>query len=158
LLLLFGLSSVTLTISGGEKYISHGILFKFARDFQGLYGGDEYAMKATQVRQRQLWLSSFFSRSLHSLVYSPPTLHCPTTQHEIKGLSAYIKYSLNSRFPNTLHFPIMTVIGTRIPSRLAHALTAPWHWTDGLNHHRLQGLQAQRHLNPSRGLGYGTVS
>lgn len=65
-------------VAGGEKYISHGILFKFARDFQGLYGGDEYAMKATQ--------------------------------HEIKGLSAYIKYSLNSRFPNTLHFPIMTVI------------------------------------------------
>lgn len=46
----------------------------------------------------------------------------PHDQHEIKGLSAYIKYSLNSRFPDTLHFPIMTVIGTRIPSRLAHAL------------------------------------
>jgi hypothetical protein len=67
-------------VAGGAKYISHGILFKFAIDSAQLYGGDEFAMKATQ--------------------------------HEIKGLTAYINYSLNSRFPNTLHFPLMTVIGT----------------------------------------------
>lgn len=32
--------------AGGEKYITQGILFKFASDKYGLYGGDEYAMKA----------------------------------------------------------------------------------------------------------------
>jgi hypothetical protein len=30
----------------GDKYICGGILFKFALDTRGLYGGDEYAMKA----------------------------------------------------------------------------------------------------------------
>ncbi|ELR22968.1 C2 domain containing protein [Acanthamoeba castellanii str. Neff] len=65
-------------MAGGEKYLSHGILFKFAIDSRGLYNGDEFAMKATQ--------------------------------HEIKGLTAYINYSLNSNFPNTLHFPVMSVI------------------------------------------------
>ncbi len=37
-------------MAGGEKYLSHGILFKFAIDSRGLYNGDEFAMKATQVR------------------------------------------------------------------------------------------------------------
>ena len=32
-------------VAGVRKYIYHGILFKFAGDFSGLYGGDEYAMK-----------------------------------------------------------------------------------------------------------------
>lgn len=36
-------------MAGGEKYLSHGILFKFAIDSRGLYNGDEFAMKATQV-------------------------------------------------------------------------------------------------------------
>jgi len=65
-------------IAGGEKYISHSILFKFAIDSKNIYGGDEWAMKVAQ--------------------------------HEIKGLAAYINYSLNARFPVTLHFPIMTTI------------------------------------------------
>jgi hypothetical protein len=78
-------------VAGGAKYISHGILFKFAIDSAQLYGGDEFAMKATQ--------------------------------HEIKGLTAYINYSLNSRFPNTLHFPLMTVIGT-VSLRKANACNA----------------------------------
>lgn len=32
--------------AGGEKYIVNGILFKFALDFNGIYGGDENAAKA----------------------------------------------------------------------------------------------------------------
>lgn len=32
--------------AGGQKYIYHGILFKFATDWLRLYGSDEYAMKA----------------------------------------------------------------------------------------------------------------
>jgi hypothetical protein len=35
-------------VAGGEKYICQGILFKFAIDFQGLYLGDENAMKVAQ--------------------------------------------------------------------------------------------------------------
>ncbi len=31
---------------GGEKYICRGILFKFAMDYSGLYGGDDHAAKA----------------------------------------------------------------------------------------------------------------
>jgi hypothetical protein len=33
-------------IAGGQKYVVSGILFKFAIDNHGLYGGDENAMKA----------------------------------------------------------------------------------------------------------------
>lgn len=40
------LKPVFLGYAGGAKYRCHGILFKFALDFHGLYGGDEYAMKA----------------------------------------------------------------------------------------------------------------
>lgn len=32
--------------AGGEKYVVNGILFKFALDFNGIYGGDENAAKA----------------------------------------------------------------------------------------------------------------
>jgi hypothetical protein len=32
--------------AGGEKYIYHGILFKFAMDWMNIYGGDQFAMKA----------------------------------------------------------------------------------------------------------------
>ncbi|PRP85823.1 hypothetical protein PROFUN_06015 [Planoprotostelium fungivorum] len=32
--------------AGGEKYIAQGILFKFAVDRHGIYGGDEYSAKA----------------------------------------------------------------------------------------------------------------
>eukprot|EP01113_Clastostelium_recurvatum_P028334 TRINITY_DN3429_c0_g1_i2.p1 TRINITY_DN3429_c0_g1~~TRINITY_DN3429_c0_g1_i2.p1 ORF type:complete len:2680 (+),score=686.41 TRINITY_DN3429_c0_g1_i2:120-8159(+) len=32
--------------AGGEKYVYHGVLFKFACDWLGFYGGDENAMKA----------------------------------------------------------------------------------------------------------------
>ncbi len=31
--------------AGGVKYIYHGILFKFARDEHGIYGGDHFAQK-----------------------------------------------------------------------------------------------------------------
>jgi hypothetical protein len=103
-------------VAGGAKYISHGILFKFAIDSAQLYGGDEFAMKATQ--------------------------------HEIKGLTAYINYSLNSRFPNTLHFPLMTVIGTHFfhvtrAQAVIHVLRTV---------HRLQGLSAQCHVYSACGL------
>jgi hypothetical protein len=33
-------------IAGGRKYLCHGILFKFAVDDNGLYRGDDNAMKA----------------------------------------------------------------------------------------------------------------
>lgn len=33
--------------AGGQKYIYHGILFKFATDWLALYGSDEYAMYET---------------------------------------------------------------------------------------------------------------
>eukprot|EP01087_Luapelamoeba_hula_P015323 TRINITY_DN4566_c0_g1_i12.p1 TRINITY_DN4566_c0_g1~~TRINITY_DN4566_c0_g1_i12.p1 ORF type:complete len:1301 (-),score=219.59 TRINITY_DN4566_c0_g1_i12:10-3912(-) len=65
-------------IAGGEKYVSHNILFKFSRDHLGLYGNDEFAMKATS--------------------------------HEAKGLTAYMNYSLQTKFPYTLHFPLFSVI------------------------------------------------
>lgn len=32
--------------AGGEKYMTGGILFKFAADFKGIYGNDEFAAKA----------------------------------------------------------------------------------------------------------------
>lgn len=34
------------SLSGGQKYIHNGILFKFATDWRGLYGSDQVAMKA----------------------------------------------------------------------------------------------------------------
>jgi len=40
--------------AGGIKYVSHNILFKFAVDDQGLYGSDEYAMKAASHELRGL--------------------------------------------------------------------------------------------------------
>ena len=33
-------------IAGGEKYVHHGILFKFALDKHKIYSGDHFAMKA----------------------------------------------------------------------------------------------------------------
>lgn len=33
-------------LAGGEKYLIHGVLFKFAIDFVGIYDGDEGAAKA----------------------------------------------------------------------------------------------------------------
>ncbi len=33
-------------VAGGLKYIAHNIIFKFAVDDRGIYGGDEYAMLA----------------------------------------------------------------------------------------------------------------
>ncbi|KAH3755977.1 Histidine kinase A [Pelomyxa schiedti] len=36
----------TTGVAGGAKYLIDGIFFKFATDLHGLYGGDEFAMKA----------------------------------------------------------------------------------------------------------------
>eukprot|EP00698_Gefionella_okellyi_P008753 TRINITY_DN2189_c0_g1_i3.p1 TRINITY_DN2189_c0_g1~~TRINITY_DN2189_c0_g1_i3.p1 ORF type:complete len:714 (-),score=144.48 TRINITY_DN2189_c0_g1_i3:1496-3637(-) len=33
-------------IAGGAKFLHDGMIFKFAADFQGIFGGDEFAMKA----------------------------------------------------------------------------------------------------------------
>lgn len=47
-------------IAGGEKYIVQNILFKFALDLQGIYGGDENAQKAAGHELKGLghyWLS-----------------------------------------------------------------------------------------------------
>ena len=41
-------------IAGGEKYYKNGILYKFARDIHGLYGGDELAAKAADSELRGL--------------------------------------------------------------------------------------------------------
>ena len=40
--------------AGGEKYVAQGILFKFATDWRGLYGGDESAAKAASHELRGL--------------------------------------------------------------------------------------------------------
>eukprot|EP01117_Protostelium_nocturnum_P010911 TRINITY_DN3939_c0_g1_i1.p1 TRINITY_DN3939_c0_g1~~TRINITY_DN3939_c0_g1_i1.p1 ORF type:complete len:1699 (-),score=618.56 TRINITY_DN3939_c0_g1_i1:206-5302(-) len=45
--------------AGGEKYIHAGILFKFALDWKGIYGGDEYCMKAASNELKGL--SRYFS-------------------------------------------------------------------------------------------------
>lgn len=48
-------------IAGGEKYIVQGILFKFAIDIQGIYGGEENAQKAAGHELKGLghyWLSN----------------------------------------------------------------------------------------------------
>ena len=48
-------------VAGGEKFIHNGVFFKFARDWKGLYGGDEFAMKAAALEVnnlRALWLAS----------------------------------------------------------------------------------------------------
>eukprot|EP00727_Mastigamoeba_balamuthi_P002688 m51a1_g12416 hypothetical protein (960) ;mRNA; f:734993-739255 len=36
-------------IAGGEKYAEDGIYMKFAKDWRGLYGGDQYSMKAAEL-------------------------------------------------------------------------------------------------------------
>lgn len=59
-------------------------------------------MKATQVPPLSCLPSTRAKPSSGALI---------ALQHEIKGLAAYIKYALTSRFPDTLHFPLMTVIG-----------------------------------------------
>lgn len=106
------MSVAVLTLAGGAKYISHGIFFKFAIDAARLYGGDEFAMKAIQV--------CCDSSTRAPLPLSFPDYRLPR-QHEIKGLTAYINYSINSRFPKMLHFPLMTTIGTPVPTPLPEA-------------------------------------
>lgn len=41
-------------VAGGEKYLADGIFFKLARDWQGLYGSDEAAMKAATLEASNL--------------------------------------------------------------------------------------------------------
>jgi len=41
-------------IGGGDKYLAAGILFKFAMDSRGLYGGDDYAAKVAGHELRGL--------------------------------------------------------------------------------------------------------
>ncbi len=38
--------------AGGEKYIYHGIYFKFATDWKGFYKGDQYAAKSAGKRRK----------------------------------------------------------------------------------------------------------
>jgi hypothetical protein len=54
--------------AGGEKYIVNGILFKFALDFNGIYGGDENAAKAA---------GHDLKGSVHFFLASEPGLHLP---------------------------------------------------------------------------------
>eukprot|EP01087_Luapelamoeba_hula_P009869 TRINITY_DN2581_c1_g2_i1.p1 TRINITY_DN2581_c1_g2~~TRINITY_DN2581_c1_g2_i1.p1 ORF type:complete len:1535 (+),score=206.50 TRINITY_DN2581_c1_g2_i1:470-4606(+) len=59
-------------VAGGDKYISHGILFKFSID-KGYYGGDEFAMKATAHEARGM--TGYIYYSLASVF--PHTLSFP---------------------------------------------------------------------------------
>eukprot|EP01091_Cochliopodium_minus_P008798 TRINITY_DN2050_c0_g2_i9.p1 TRINITY_DN2050_c0_g2~~TRINITY_DN2050_c0_g2_i9.p1 ORF type:complete len:1349 (-),score=401.15 TRINITY_DN2050_c0_g2_i9:136-4182(-) len=52
-------------IAGGEKYIIQGILFKFAIDFEGIYGGDEGAMKAAGHELNGLM--TYFNQNIEGL-------------------------------------------------------------------------------------------
>ncbi|ELR11467.1 uncharacterized protein ACA1_122080 [Acanthamoeba castellanii str. Neff] len=54
--------------AGGEKYIVQGIFFKFALDIFGIYGGDEYAMKAASHDLKGL---------IHYYSCQIPGLHVP---------------------------------------------------------------------------------
>ena len=47
-------------IAGGQKFIVQDILFKFAVDFEGLYGGDEFSMKGEWVSFFCRFSSCFF--------------------------------------------------------------------------------------------------
>lgn len=53
--------------AGGEKYITQGILFKFAVDWKGLYGGDEYSMKAAS--HELTGLMSYYKCAIPGLHY-----------------------------------------------------------------------------------------
>lgn len=41
-------------VAGGLKFVAHNIFFKFARDVHGLFGGDEFAMKAAALETGNL--------------------------------------------------------------------------------------------------------
>jgi hypothetical protein len=65
-------------IAGGDKYICGGILFKFALDVRGLYGGDEFAMKAASHELKGL--QSLFQAGI-SLDLSFPFVEILTALH-----------------------------------------------------------------------------
>lgn len=46
-------------VAGGAKYISNGILFKFAVDERNLYGGDQNAIKSASHDLKVLFYSLF---------------------------------------------------------------------------------------------------
>eukprot|EP00939_MAST-03C_sp_MAST-3C-sp1_P002440 g2440.t1 len=48
-------------VAGGEKYIAHGILFKYAVDSKGIYGTDTFAAKAAGNEMRALRAVQNFS-------------------------------------------------------------------------------------------------
>lgn len=50
--------------AGGEKYIYHGIIFKFATDWKGLYRGDQYAAKSAGIYSVSLSLFPLFGTSV----------------------------------------------------------------------------------------------
>jgi len=52
-------------VAGGEKYIHRGILFKFAMDWEGLYGGDEYSAKVASHELKGL--ARYFSCAVRGL-------------------------------------------------------------------------------------------
>lgn len=91
-------------LPGGEKYISHGIFFKFSIDKSGLYGGDEFAMKGIT------------SAVLIKLLLLLPilTFISLATLHEMKGLVGYIDFAMQSQFPYTLSFPIFNIIDYKV--------------------------------------------
>lgn len=73
----------------GEKYICHGILFKFALDIAGIYGGDQFAMKAAG----------------HELKVWP---FCGLCANQFQGLMCFY----NCQIP-ALHVPFMALIDYR---------------------------------------------
>jgi hypothetical protein len=88
--------------AGGQKYIYHGILFKFATDWLKLYGSDEYAMYA-----RILVIGPFFGSwcGVFTLV------HRKAAGLELKGAMRYY-------LCEGLSVPLMALVRTMPASSL----------------------------------------
>ena len=64
-------------LAGGEKFIESGIMFKFARDWKNIYGGnDNLAAKAADNELRALQIVAYviFSRLSRSTMHTYATL------------------------------------------------------------------------------------
>ena len=62
------LDVISSTCAGGEKYMVEGIFFKFAIDLHGIYGGNAYALKVTNLSGASIALPSAADRCAVVLV------------------------------------------------------------------------------------------